>query len=143
MKLYEWLRGHSLVIAITALGLTGANIAHAADWERLFESDGSVYSYDKASVKRVGGFVTAWTRTDLPEAQITGGKKFLSQVDLNKFDCQERMSATLSMTAYSLKDGKGEVVASFSERESSVEYEYVIPGTVGEALLNGFCKGNL
>lgn len=108
------------------------------DWEFILKSENSTYYYKPnnnrtAWVKVVSEKTKYYPKEIYPKAKTIDGYVMI----LWKFDCDEQKMGIVKSTTYS-KDGNS--LDNFSEDEILVKMDYVNPDSVGEALLNTFCR---
>lgn len=126
-----------ILFLITFLA-TSFSYSQVKDWEFILESENGTYYYKPnnnrtAWVKVVSDKTKYYPKETYPKAKIIDGYVMA----LWKFDCDEQKMGIVKSTTYS-KDGKS--LDSFSEDENFVDMDYVNPDSVGEALLNTFCR---
>lgn len=118
--------------------ITSFSYSQVKDWEFILESENDTYYYKPnnnrtAWVKVVSEKTKYYPKETYPKAKIIDGYVMA----LWKFDCDEQKMGIVKSTTYS-KDGKS--LDSFSENEILVDMDYVNPDSIGEALLNTFCR---
>lgn len=120
-----------LCLAVFALGV--ATPAVAVDWVRLDnDSDNNVTFGDADS--RTGN--RAWFEHRYAKPQKIGdGKFFNTTKTLREMDCSGKRFRMLTVTAYSKS---GNPIG--SDTRSYAEWDYVIPGTVGERMYEFVCN---
>ncbi|HFC8834263.1 TPA: surface-adhesin E family protein [Neisseria subflava] len=119
-----------LCLAVFALGL--ATPAVAADWVRVdINNDNTTFGdADSRTDNR------AWFEHRYAKPQKIGdGKFFNTTKTLREMDCSGKRHRLLTVTAYS-KSGN----SIGSDTRSYAEWDYVIPGTVGENMYKFVCN---
>jgi hypothetical protein len=100
------------------------------------ETDSFLTSYLKTRTLRrsSNGMVQAWVIEDFksPRYSEVGRFYYQSRLSLFEYDCEGRRWGLLSLADYSEPMGHGRVLYSHSFAPNTIEYEYVIPGSVGE-----------
>ena len=121
-----------LCLAVFALGL--ATPAVAADWVWLGNnSDNTITIFGDAD-SRTGN--RAWFETMYAKPKKDGDGKFYNTTKtLEEMDCSGRRLRTLTITAYSRS---GNSIG--SDTPSYAEWNYVVPGTVGENKYKFVCN---
>ncbi|MFU8617174.1 surface-adhesin E family protein [Neisseria sp. LACPHL-SPEC-2024-00856] len=120
-----------LCLAVFALGL--ATPAVAADWVRLGDDGGTTIFFGDAD-SRTGN--RAWFEQRFAKPQKYGNGKFFNKAKaLEEMDCSGKRYRVLTVTWYS-KSGK----SIDSATPSYAEWNYVMPGTGGEAQYEFVCN---
>lgn len=121
-----------LCLAVFALGL--ATPAVAADWVLVsINSDNTITIFGDAD-SRTGN--RAWFEVRYAKPQKHGNGKFYNTVkSLDEMDCSGKRHRTLTATMYS-KSGN----SIGSDTRSYAEWDYIIPGTVGENMYKFVCN---
>lgn len=120
------------------LMLFAFSFSYSQDWKLIFELKNGTYYY-KANTKNTAWIKLVSDKTEYfpdeisKKAIIVDGYKLM----LWKFDCRSRQTGIIQIIAYSQD---GEVLDTYRENEILVEMDYVIPGTIGEGLLETFCN---
>ena len=125
---------------------------HAAAWEFLGKTtDGSVYYYDKSSVKYLTGNVVRFWGKEIPsetakkENMVELGIKYLGYLDgkfmkysshkvLAEINCSKEQIRTLSYVFY---DSEGNIIGSFNE---SSHWVSIVPESIVELAANKLCR---
>ncbi len=133
-------------LLILALATLITQQAVATNWFLLNEDDINKDYIDLDSIQadyltNDTPVMTAWSQTEYKQAQDIGnGKKIWSSKNFIYFDCRARKSDTEYLAGY---DKQGKVVASGNipsfSRYSSINWERVIPDSLGEIELNTVC----
>lgn len=118
-----------LCLAVFALGL--ATPAVAVDWVLV---DSNTATFGDADSRTDN---SAWFETRFAKPQKIGNGKFFNTVRaLQEMDCSGKRRRILTITWYSKS---GNSIASYTP--SYAEWNYVIPGTLGEAQYKFVCNG--
>ena len=120
-----------LCLAVFALGL--ATPAVAADWVRVDNDSNNDVTFGDADSRTSN---RAWfeTRFAKPQKHVNGKFYNIFRM-LNEMDCSGQRYRILTATVYS-KSGN----SIGSETPSYAEWDYVIPGTVGESMYKCVCN---
>jgi hypothetical protein len=88
---------------------------------------------------RKGSVVAVWLRYEYREAKSDSGATYLSEVERTLYDCERVASKLVAITYYNGNnlDGAGRSSTYDEEKES---WDPVIPGTMGDALLDWACR---
>lgn len=121
-----------LCLAVFALGL--ATPAVVADWVWL-DSDGNNNFVFGDADSRTDDRAWFETRYATPKKHPGNGKFYNTTKTLEEMDCSGKRRRILTITAYSKS---GNPIG--SETPSYAEWEYVIPGTVGERMYEFVCN---
>lgn len=121
-----------LCLAVFALGL--ATPAVAEDWVQL-DSDGNNNFVFGDADSRTDDRAWFEARYATPKKHPGNGKFYNTTKTLEEMDCSGKRSRMLTITAYSKS---GNPIG--SETPSYAEWEYVIPGTVGESIYKFVCN---
>lgn len=121
-----------LCLAVFALGL--ATPAVAEDWVLLGINSNNTTIFGDADSRTDN---SAWfeTRYAEPKKMISNGKFYNTAKALEEMDCRGKLYRVLTLTAYS-KSGNSIV----SDTPSYAKWDYVMPGTVGEARYEFVCN---
>lgn len=109
-----------------------------AEWT-VIETTSTKTSYvDRDTIRRSGNIVKMWTLTDYVQPKsFSTTKSFSSTVGYEEFDCAELRSRTLQSVAYQGHMKEGAVIHSPSD--TPWDWNYVVPGSVGELTLKDAC----
>lgn len=88
---------------------------------------------------REGSVVAVWLRTEYREGQSSGSESFKSVVERYMYDCARMTSKQVSSTFYRANN-LAEPGSSLTFEEGKVAWAPVIPGTIGDSLLDWACK---
>lgn len=121
-----------LCLAVFALGL--ATPAVAEDWVLLGINSNNTTIFGDADSRTDN---SAWfeTRYAKPKKMISNGKFYNTAKALEEMDCSGKRFRALTVTAYSKS---GNPIG--SDTRSYAEWDYVIPGTVGESMYKFVCN---
>jgi hypothetical protein len=89
---------------------------------------------------RKGNVVAVWLRYEYRDSRSQNGESFKSLVERSLYDCDRIASKEISQTAYPDNNLEGVPVLSSTFDEGKVTWTPVIPGTVGDELLDWACK---
>ena len=121
-----------LCLAVFALGL--ATPAVAADWVLVDIDNDNNTTFGDADSRTDN---RAWFEHRYAKPQKIGdGKFFNTTKTLREMDCSGKRFRMLTVTAYSKS---GNPIG--SDTRSYAEWDYVIPGTVGESMYKFVCNG--
>ena len=115
------------------------SFCYSQDWKLIGEVSNDTYYY-KPNTRD-----TAWIKvvSEKTEYESKESQKLITvdgyKLILQKFNCRNKKLGTIEMYVYS-EDGK--LLDSYKEEEIFVQMDYVIPDTLGEDLLQTFCKLN-
>jgi hypothetical protein len=150
MKRMRWKSEHGRVVAlgalffITFLGLMDID-AWGEDWKFCTQSeDGTMYYYDATRVTQVSeGVLRFWGKALLsPEAikrfvkidpKFTGSDHIISFIEM---DCTERKRRPLWIINF---DKNGVAIENIGLTLGESEWEFVLPGSVQEDILDALC----
>jgi hypothetical protein len=107
-----------------------------AEWELcVISDDGIITIYcDKSTIRKKGAISRMWDLTDFSSMQTeAGGSGYMSIKELWAYNCREETEALTSFIMYSGAMGKGDVVSSYSGKESEWNWEPIVPGSTGAA----------
>jgi hypothetical protein len=140
-------------IVLSVLLVFVLNISvHAATWEFLGKTtDGSIYYYDKSSVKYLTGTVVRFWGKEIPsesakkENMLEIGVKYLGHLDskflkysshkvLAEINCSKEQIRTLIYVVY---DSEGNTIGSFNESSYWVS---IVPESIVELTANKLCR---
>jgi hypothetical protein len=95
---------------------------------------------DMSDIRKNGTIVKMWEMTDYKLAKKnSSGASFLSVRVLKKYDCEEVRSSILGMTAFSDNMANGEVVFSFSVKDTDADWDEIAPNTILKVLWKTAC----
>ena len=112
-----------------------------AEWKKAGSTDSFYAYYDKSTIRRNGKIVKMWQMKDYFEEQDEGnGKNYKSQKLRHAFNCMDDTAALITVVAYSGSMGEGKIVFSGDIKEEKWDWDSVVPGSVGEAMLEIACS---
>lgn len=125
-----------ILILLLLMGSTNV----LAEWTRVDNSsdgDTTVYA-DFGTIKRKGHKVKMWDLYDFKTVKESeGGKRYLSSLSRNEYDCEEETSRLLDLYWYSGNMKSGEIIISLQNIKE--EAESIIPGSVSKFFFNIAC----
>ncbi len=110
--------------------------ASYAGWEfTTATSDGEFTDYhDKSTIKKKGSIAKMWIMRDYSTEQIfSEDKTYQSSKMMSAFDCKEDTVAGISIIWYSGALGDGNVVSTYTIKDSEREWHPIVPGSVDAA----------
>ena len=108
-----------------------------AEWTAVGGNDSFTTYADLATIRKSGNRVKMWDLMDYKVVKTTNGRRYLSALAQQEYDCKEETSRTLTFNWYSKSMGAGEVV--YSSGNAHDEFEPITPGTTGENLFKVAC----
>lgn len=127
-----------LIVAFLLFASYISNAQNPVDWKILGESGNGDSYFQQFTHKKVGdNLIDVWDRTNIKKYVQKGKAKALLgtySISLKRYDCSERKIRNLQFTLY---DSKGSVIINDNSYE---DFEYAIPGSAGELLLDNACK---
>ena len=127
------------LLLVTLLTIFSTSVM--ADWKPFGGSDTLDLYIDNSSKRKVGNKVKMWVMQDLKvPGELPEGKKYLSIIAQEEFDCANETTRVLQLNYYSENMQKGTNVQSdsFSAGESRVMP--VTPNTLQETSWNVACR---
>lgn len=88
---------------------------------------------------RKGTTVTVWLRDEFRETQVKNGQTYKGLVERDVYDCERMTTKVLSVTYYAENNLQASG-NSYAYDEGAVRWIPIIPGTVGESILDWACK---
>ena len=108
-------------------------------WDPVAQTDdGTVYSYDSASVKKDGDTVTYWELVDYSVPLKSGGLALVSSKTKVIQDCKNNRFKVADLIDYDGHKGMGNIVNIELARQTN--WYQGTPESVNEALKNTVCK---
>lgn len=110
-------------------------------WKFLFVSDDGTFAVfgSHRHATREGDIVSLWLRYEYREQHSNGNENYKSEVERDMYNCARTSTKAVSVTYYHENNLDG-VGSSFAYDESKVAWVPVIPGTLGDSLLDWACK---
>jgi hypothetical protein len=120
---------------VMMLLLAAMSSSAMAEWVLVGEgTNGTNFYIDPKTIKKDGNLRRAWLVTDLPTADDRG---IHSRLALQEFDCKGERRRTLSLSVHSGPMAGGNVIRN---QDSQGNWQYIAPGTTGEAMLKLVCS---
>jgi hypothetical protein len=91
---------------------------------------------DKSSIEKTRNGGTIWSLTDYPEIRAINGISFSSRVQLDEFDCVNKLSRMNIVILYQGNMGKGKEAARVSEHSP---WEKVVTTNIGYKEFKAVC----
>ena len=111
--------------------------AASAEWNLVDESESFVQYVDIATLRRSGNLVKLWDLRAYKTAQTLAGDSYFSNKAQQEYDCKEERVRALAYTFFDGKMGNGKIV--FTNSETSMKWQPIEPGSVGETLWKIAC----
>jgi hypothetical protein len=111
--------------------------AASAEWARVDDNDDFIQYVDRATIRRNGYFVKMWGLQDYKTVQKLADDSYLASKEQREYDCKEERTRLLAFLWFSGQMGSGKVVLSNSD--TSMKWDPVVPGSVGEILWKVAC----
>jgi hypothetical protein len=129
--------------ATGAIWSTKIELLPSGGWEVLDVSeDGiSILFGSRRHEVRKGTTVAIWLRDEFRENQVKNGQTYKGLVERDVYDCERMTNKTLSVTYYAENNLQASG-NSYSYDEGTVRWIPIIPGTVGESILEWACKSS-
>lgn len=102
-------------------------------WQRVASAGGAIYYLSRDLIRREGAYLSAWTKTDHSGDETVS---YYGARNLWYYDCPSRRMALKATTTY---DRNGGVDESAEVPASELEWQSVVPESVGEASLEFVC----
>ena len=133
-----------LPLAVACAGLSSGAAAAESDWVYVDTSMVYIASVDVNSIRKRDGRLSAWVLRDFFEDQTSKSSAKASTYRSTKFlevvDRDGERTGTAAITHYAGDAGTGQAVESGSIPIESVKLDYVIPGSIGAAIVDFICK---
>ena len=112
--------------------------AWAGEWTLIKDNakSGEKTYLDKSNVQRIGPLTRIWSLTNYERPSGVAGRKHMSEKALVEFDCETGELRKLAFNWYSLHDGEGEQVYSYSDLGTKLP---VAPNSAEEAAWKMAC----
>lgn len=118
-------------------------IATSAGWTYFANDEHGIIYYISSNTKhRSNGITSAWFFWSLsdPEASATQYVSMRSRKDQFYFNCTDGTMVTNQLIGYEDFDGGGRTLQSWAAAPGALHYTDVVPGSIGEMMLNLVCK---
>jgi hypothetical protein len=123
--------------------LLASSFSFATDWQFAAGNDKTFYNIDFDSITSAANkYRKAWVKANYVEDQRTDGyptKSYRSELILYYFDCKEKTLNATQSVMYEKFNAAGDVIQSKSIKFDAKNLDDVVPGSVGETLLNITC----
>lgn len=123
-------------LAVITLTVVAFSALAEAKWVDIYNSDDFTYYLDKASIKKVGKNMRAWSLIDYKKPKKNGRFTANSYVSLTEYDCADEKSITLKQTMYSGNMGNGDNSPIDLTGE---KWDYITPSTINESIFKAVC----
>lgn len=137
------MRIHQILISVLLLG---SPYASAANWTQIDGAQGLEIHVDSKSIAPAGGgLVKAWVRQSHDEVQpsVSYPKfEYKSAILLYLFNCSERTTNIIQENFFNDAYGQGNAVSSRSFPRNNIQMIDVIPGSIGEGILEYVCEAS-
>lgn len=90
---------------------------------------------------RKGSVVAVWLRTEYRETQANNGISYKSLVERDMYDCERIANKEVSVAYYG-ENNLNAPAGSFTFDEEKSTWNPIIPGTVGDSLLDWACRAS-
>ena len=108
-----------------------------AEWNKVGQSANGVFYVDIQSIKKKGKKAKIWILSDYKSVHEYNGKRHLSSVERDEFDCSEDKFRVTDLSLYSENMKGGFIVSSeYNLKESSISVE---PLTINDDILKIAC----
>jgi hypothetical protein len=134
-----------VVSLLLAFWFFSANPALAAKWLAITRTEDSSIFLDAESVRRDGAHMRAWFLWDYANVKEMEGpahQAYVSVKSVSLFDCRKKQRAVVEAFYYAQRLGVGRPVGKAIMPARKITFDDVIPGTVGELMLNAVCEPN-
>ena len=113
--------------------MTGS--AARAEWEQTHHVGGetSTHYHDKSTIRGTGGIVRMLTMINYSvEKNLKSGGKYESMKRLDGYDCRSETTAPITVSYFSGSMSSGSLVFTYTVKNSELEWEPIIPSSIGE-----------
>ena len=117
--------------------------ASASDWFLIAKGNDEIIFVDKSSISSKGKYLKAWLIWDYigtKKMEYHPYKEYRSIKSLWYLDCNSNSVAISQSASYSGNFGAGESVDSHSNDISKLQFNDVVPDSIGETILKYVCK---
>lgn len=130
-------------LGLLLIGSLIFNYASASDWFLIAKGNDFIVFVDKSSISSKGKYLKAWLIWDYigtKKMEYYPHKEYRSTKSLYYLDCSSNSVAISQSASYSGNFGAGESVDSYSNDISKLQFNDVVPDTIGETILKYVCK---
>ena len=106
-----------------------------AEWEQTLHigSEAGTHYHDQSTIKGTGGTVRMLTMINYSvEKNLKSGGKYESMKRLDGYDCRSETTAPITVSYFSGSMGSGSLVFTYTVKNSELEWEPIIPSSIGE-----------
>ena len=116
-----------------------------AEWEKTTHvgEQTSTYYHDKSSIKATGGIIKMLSMIDFSVAKnLKSGASYESVKRLDGYDCKYETMAQITATYFSGSMNSGNIVFSYTVKNSELEWEPISSASLGEKYWKIACGKN-
>jgi hypothetical protein len=124
---------------LAALAMAAPRAEADGVWTPIAQTEDSVFLLDEGSVEFRSGLVTAVELVEYAWPQHADGVRYMSQVNLRAYRCDERTWDVLRITRHSEPRGTGEVVLAGTFTPSQATWNRAAPESVADIMLRHVC----
>ena len=128
------MRKFQLLIALTIF-----STQVSAEWELLDSNDEMSFYIDQSTIRDQGTHTAMWAMVDYNAEKKSDAGAYWSSKYLLLFNCRDRTTGMKMVVNYEEQMGLGKVLFSDSLESYQVDFNDVIPGSLGEAQLEAAC----
>ncbi len=125
------------IVLMLVLGIAGCT--DNPGWVKIDDRDTITVYIDPATIRREENRVRMWSMSDHKTAQVTIGKRHLSQKTQSEFDCKNKRVRLLYFSWHSDNMGNGQIVHVDDYDNKPGPWESVLSGSVGESQWKFVC----
>lgn len=106
-----------------------------AEWEQTHHVGGETITHyhDKSTIRGTGGIVRMLTMINYSvEKNLKSGGKYESMKRLDGYDCRSETTAPITVSYFSGSMSSGSLVFTYTVKNSELEWEPIIPSSIGE-----------
>jgi hypothetical protein len=106
-----------------------------AEWEQTNHAgdETSTFYHDKSTIKGTGSIVKMLTMINYSvEKNLKSGGRYESVKRLDGYDCRSETTAPITVSYFSGSMSSGSIVFSYTVKNSELEWEPIIPSSLGE-----------
>jgi hypothetical protein len=107
------------------------------EWVHVSSGENKKYYLDYGRMYRVGRYIAAWEKGDYSQDPKV---RHYEAMSLSYYDCSSRRTALKATTDY---DQNGTVLKSYTWTDAELNWNPIVPETVGESKLNYVCRSRL